>query len=978
MGLFDLFRRQPSEREVRLAEARARIMEAKSVTWNGSRGWTPGPSIWTAGDGAFSMRDEKALAEVYAKLDIVQACINAKAQAFINAPIMVSSGMGDEVQDYPEHPALDLFYKNPAYSYSEIWRLIIARLDLTGAAFNLLGLYKDIMGAGMFTPLPTHRVKRIMRGPVVLGYEFARDGQEPLPFKPEEVCGIVYPDPANFGGYVSPLQSAARAVNTDQQRQDTTFEVLKNKVIPGGFIEFEKDKVASKAQMEQLKGSIEAAAGQEVGNRGRLLALPAGTKFAPGVDVKDIDFTVLNALSETRICAALGVPPIIVGLKSGLDRSTFSNFAEAKTGFYTGGIQPLWVSVAEGLSRSAILGDPSLYFRFDFSQVKELQEDRTARVTRAVSLWNAGLATKDEARAEAGFQPVADGTGEEFKAPPPPPPGFGGEGGDEEDEDTEGKCSCGELHGKASAATAAVGYFKNSRPLAEALRRVFAAQEAEVSAAVLQGKLSGFNLHDWDKRVMDACRAPLRQLWEAEVRGKLYKVNARWLATPQGKSIRGKAVNVLGAFDIVRREALELLEKQLRDLAESVNGTTGERLDKAISEVVKAAEQENTVPALKKAVSGVFESATDSRARMIAVTESSRATHDGATLAAVKSGVVKSFQFLASGDACPDCLALDGSKVSLADAEAEIGSYERKLPPLHPNCLVGETPVFSPDKMAAFVTTYRGPVVEVTLADGRRLTVTPNHMLLTPGGFAAAASLRKGDYVVDCAAVKGVVPSNPNDNNSPLLVKNIVRAMAESPGVTSCRVPVAPEYLHGDARFGQGHIDIVGTDSLLADDTLPERRQELRQPEFCGADVDLLGLPRSRDLAAMLKTVALATDGLVSGPRKPRALLGREPLHAKLIGEAAVADWYARANETALECGAGYAQLVADTQKRLAGLVSPVQIVKVELRAFSGHVYDLQSHSSMYIANGILSSNCRCTYLEDLVSIEELESAYAS
>lgn len=666
----------------------APVIQAKrSVTWNGDRGWTPGPSLWSASEGAWSRNDERALAEVYSKLDIVQACVNELAQSMLAAPLVVCQGEGEDRVDSYDHPALDLFYDNPAYSYSELWRLIVARLYLTGASFNLLGLYKDIGGAGAFTPLPTHLVKREMAGAMVKGYTFDRGSQEPLPLKPEEVCAILFPDPMNFGGYVSPLQSAARSVNTDQQRADTTWEILKNQAIPGGFLQFEKGSAATKAQMEQLKDSFERATGAEVGNRGRVAALPPGIQFQAGISPKDVDLSALAHMSESRICMVFQVPPVLIGALLGVELGgKYSNYEEARKSFYSETIKPLWAYLAEGLSRSAILGDDSLYFRFDDSEVKELSEDRTAQVTRAKELYTSGLATKNEARAECGLMPTTDG-GDEFKAPAPSPFGPGGE---EEDEEKEpfGKCACGGFHGKADPA---IGYFKNSRPLTEALRRFFGEQSKAVEAAVLKGKFDGFKsfCREWDTRLMDMTRPALRQLWEAEVRGKLYKVNAAFVASPAGKSLKmqGKAMPVItGAFDVIRREALDLLDQQLHDYAKSVNETTGAKLDSAIAETVQTMQAENTIPALKSAVQGVFKDASDSRARMIAITESSRATHDGAILAAARSGVVKSFEFLASGDACPDCLPLNGKTVTLEEAESEMGEYDRQLPPVHPNC----------------------------------------------------------------------------------------------------------------------------------------------------------------------------------------------------------------------------------------------------------------------------------------------------
>lgn len=660
------------------------IAGKRSVTWNGDRGWRPVAPIWSAGDGAYSSNDERALAQVYSKLDIVQACVNELAQSILSAPLVVCQGEGEDRVDSPDHPALDLFYDNPTYSYAELWRLIIARLFLTGASFNLLGLYKDIMGAGTFTPLPTHLVKRNMRGPQVLGYEFDRGEADPLKLKPEEVCTILFPDPQNFGGYVSPLQAACRAVNTDQQRADTTWEVLKNQTIPGGFLQFEKGQAASKSQLEQLKDSFERATGAEVANRGRVAALPPGVQFAPGISPKDVDLSALATMSETRICMVFQVPPILIGAKSGLERSTFANYEEARKSFYAETIRPLWTYLAEGISRSSILGDSGEYFRFDDSAVKELSEDRSLQFDRATKAYSAGLLTRNEARAEMGLDPTTDG-GDEFKAPAPSPFGMPGE---EEREEIDGKCSCEGFHGKARPA---IGSFKGSRPLTEALRRFFNEQNAAVQAAVMNGKLDGFKsfCREWDQRLIDMTRPTIRQLWEAEVRGKLYKVNAAFVNSPAGKSMKlqGKAMPVVtGAFDVIRKEALELLDSQMHAYAKSINETTGEALDAAISNVVITMQKENTIPALTEAVKGVFKDASESRARMIAITESSRATHDGAVLAATRSGVVKRFEFLASPDCCDICQELNGKKVSLAEAEAELGEYDRQLPPVHPNC----------------------------------------------------------------------------------------------------------------------------------------------------------------------------------------------------------------------------------------------------------------------------------------------------
>jgi hypothetical protein len=59
----------------------------------------------------------------------------------------------------------------------------------------------------------------------------------------------------------------------------------------------------------------------------------------------------------------------------------------------------------------------------------------------------------------------------------------------------------------------------------------------------------------------------------------------------------------------------------------------------------------------------------------------------------------------------------------------------------------------------------------------------------------------------------------------------------------------------------------------------------------------------------------------------------------------------------------------------LLGLSPSVQLRNVDFirqRSFNGHVYDLQSFSTTYHIEGVLSSNCRCVPIPELVSYREL------
>lgn len=99
-----------------------------------------------------------------------------------------------------------------------------------------------------------------------------------------------------------------------------------------------------------------------------------------GSDLKQIDFKAVTGAGETRIAAAAGVPPIIVGLSEGLAASTYSNYAQARRAFADMTMRPLWRDFA-GVMQTVIdvpapnvkTGDARLWY--DDRHIPFLAED---------------------------------------------------------------------------------------------------------------------------------------------------------------------------------------------------------------------------------------------------------------------------------------------------------------------------------------------------------------------------------------------------------------------------------------------------------------------------------------------------------------------------------------------------------------------------------------------------------------------------
>lgn len=412
------------------------------------------------------------------------------------------------------------------------------------------------------------------------------------------------------------------------------------------------------------------------------------------------------------------------------------------------------------------------------------------------------------------------------------------------------------------------------------------------------------------------------------------------------------------------------------------------------------------------------------RARLMAETLTNWAYNEGAQEQYRRSGIERKEWLVTEDDlTCPLCEPMHGKTVAVDavffhEGDTHTGNDDRSVtmdfdiehPPLHPRCVLGETPVLAASLVTAMRANYCGDVIELGLADGRSLTVTPNHMLLTPDGFASAESLREGDDVIDCAAVQGVVRGDPNNDVRPALIRDVFEAASVAPGVAAARVPVAAEYLHGDARFANGHVDVVSPNGFLSDTGEASRAEHVHQHDLCRTNPGLPGLTGRSDLAAMLLGLGLAADGIVGVRRESATFARRRSLHSDEVGFAAAPDRHAAlvedspnrgpanpeakrdrklgisrgvsGNDSALgeidpiaaywnaatlehpeESGDSDSERIADCARGFPGLISTARITFKSVRKFCGHVYDLHSLESVYIANGILSSNCRCVLL---------------
>ena len=362
------------------------------------------------------------------------------------------------------------------------------------------------------------------------------------------------------------------------------------------------------------------------------------------------------------------------------------------------------------------------------------------------------------------------------------------------------------------------------------------------------------------------------------------------------------------------------------------------------------------------------------------------------------------YTFHSLGTACPHCLAINGKHFDMKDMQPGVNA-----PPMHPNCVLPDTQIIAPDAEAIMKSEYSGDVVEIRTADGARLTVTPNHIMLTARGWVKAKNLIKGDKVVRyCGNVGSDVIGEPANHDSSTTIENLFASIVKSNSMTTFRMPVTSVDLKGDV-IPDSEIDIVFINGELRDKLNSSFSKFISDRSLVGTiKLNERFLPFESSLSKFLTGIGITSDGIMGGLRVADILFSGSLTHHELVSLRLSSDYDTRIKESSTNRGATYSELLGngffahsgnikvgdlstveiDTDSRQfdsIGFHNPfdrVSMNAVNIRnfvdcfptfvkfdnvdfinvvPFSGHVYDASCLSTLYIANGFVTSNCRCS-----------------
>jgi len=376
--------------------------------WNTLWGF---PLIVGTGDELWTTLTEAQQEQAYRNHALIYACVRLIANTIAQAPLQV--GSDSEKGFVPgrwNHWLPELFRNpNPYYSYNRLLYYVIGRLLVTGEAF--IWKLRDSQGnIQELWPVPSSWITPVAGEgtQLIASFKLQRGNETPTIIRAEDMSYIWLPDLSGTYQPTSCLQAALHDYQLDLKREKFLAEMLTNLNFPGLILT--QPAPMGIGQREDLRASLKDRVGP--GKRGAPIILEGeGASAQVVAPLADLDWPGFTALSETRICMAFGTPPILVGSRAGLDRSTYSNYEQAERGFYNDTAVPLWSMLQNAITSDFLQreGERLLQARFILQDIRQLQEDANALAARLGGLFQGGLITRNEGRQSLGFVPVKGG-----------------------------------------------------------------------------------------------------------------------------------------------------------------------------------------------------------------------------------------------------------------------------------------------------------------------------------------------------------------------------------------------------------------------------------------------------------------------------------------------------------------------------------------------------------------------------------------
>lgn len=333
--------------------------------------------------------------------------------------------------------------------------------------------------------------------------------------------------------------------------------------------------------------------------------------------------------------------------------------------------------------------------------------------------------------------------------------------------------------------------------------------------------------------------------------------------------------------------------------------------------------------------------------------------------------------------------------------------------PQHRNCVLGDTLVSTVGRISkVYRRRYKGLVYRLTTASGNVLSVTPNHPILTDKGFIRAQFLNIGDNVISNNGLETIDIIGKNKKNNEALIKDVFSTFRKSPSMFSCTMPSSTEDFHNDVTHKKIHV--VCTDRVLSDKGNVSGFESIEKKKFIFGHLGkvlfdkshksvilsffnrnfttfrslmcrfckvcnlfwsrilhpfnlLFSLISHRNMVAFEETNHSHSGKAKSfgNSRDTNSLIVKfkNYINGKIVSRILSRSAYVSLLENDSDDVFGRTVLASNILDRYATQIKVDNIVAINIKFSFTHVYNLETENSWYVANGIITHNCRCILL---------------
>jgi len=369
---------------------------------------------WDTGHEVSRPKNYKQFAEEgYETNAIVYSCIEAISNTAAEPRLLaVRVRMDGSEEELPNsHPLVQLLtYPNEEQGIFEFVEEMLVFLSVAGNAY----VHKLWTGARDVKQLVLVRPDRMSIIPGtqrrVDGYVY-KIGEERYRLDLLEVIHHKMPHPTNDLYGLAPIQVLAREIDDDNLASDFIGTFLRNMCVPFGVwkvrgVRLKEEQYEHLTEMIMRRFGRKGAKGEW--GHGKPLIIDEDAEYQQmATTPQAMVFPELRRISEARIHAVFGVPPILTGSLTGLERATYANYKEAVQAFWMDTMLPIYRRVESTLTRGLRphFGD-DIKIYFDTSNIAALQEDEAIRWERLMKAYEAGILTLNQVLGEMGYDEI--------------------------------------------------------------------------------------------------------------------------------------------------------------------------------------------------------------------------------------------------------------------------------------------------------------------------------------------------------------------------------------------------------------------------------------------------------------------------------------------------------------------------------------------------------------------------------------------